>query len=258
MTNSEISTSIEKYLNEIFRFCNLKYSDTTLKKDYEYYFYLILQKLSDNLFTSNLLFKRIEKYPQIYGGLGLILRTCMSDVIIFSYFCTFLNPNADDEQQTDFQEKIKEMWGDHINFIVGFNRKKEEYGYLKGENKAQEITLMNHYFKDYLEQPITNNWECNLKYKNKISIDKILNQWRPKYEHIFKAYELYHLFSKLEHNGELTDKVHNLIFENKEMAFDSILSSFSIVHKTIRIIGRTIFRDIDGAIEKLNQLEVDF
>lgn len=250
--------NIDELLKKVFTLMGNKYNDVEINKDNEYFFYLLIQKLSDNLFTSNFLMKEMKEYPQMFGGLCLILRTCLSDVIIFNYLYSFYENEKTDDEQGVLQERINEIWGDHLAFIIQFNQRKSSWNKLNGVNKENERLLINERFKDYFKVPIDKSWNYTPRVRKNFSIDNIMNEKLAKDMVVFKAYELYHIYSKIEHIGEVTDDVHNWIYNAEDNALKSVLESFSIIAKTICKIGQHLFKDFEGANIELEQFSKKF
>ena len=78
-------------------------------------------------------------------------------------------------------------------------------------------------------------------------------RWEPKDPIVFNAIEKYHLFSKLEHNGELTFFTHHLAIDSLDKALDEIYLSLDIILKTINIVAKALFRNINGANKEIDE-----
>jgi hypothetical protein len=252
--------NIDELLKETFSCLGKEYRNgKTVNKDTEFFFYLILQKLTDNLFTANLLLKKVNDLNQIYGGLCLILRTCLTDIITFYHLHSFIKGGeTKDEEQIDFQNRVRDMWGEHLSFIIEYNQKMSSWGYINKDNKEKERVLINKLFEDYFETPLDVSWKHRLKKRDKFSVGTIMNEGLAKNKLVVKAYELYHIYSKLEHNGEVTYDTHNWYYNNPHSAINYLFESFSVISTTVIIVSENLFAELDGKKEIFQALQTKF
>jgi hypothetical protein len=236
-------------------------NEKEVAKNTEFYLLSLLEKLTYNLFSLTILYEKFEQHPQLYGSIGLILRTCLSDIIFHNYFISLIDSGKNDYENQKYHDAIDRMWVDHLNYIIKFDRKKEQLGYLKQPYKSEEIDAINNQFKKYFSSELKPNWEYNLKaeFKNSLSISKLfdINDWNPT-ESDFQMFELYNHFSKLEHNGELTWYIQNYAIDNFTEGNKNIQICLGYIVTTIFNISKVIFASATKTISDIHLLELEY
>lgn len=202
--------------------------DLTSKEPYKY-LYTILFKTNNALETANILTCNIVNKPNTTDSIFLILRTILSDLII--YYC-LVSKSANDE---DFEKNIHSLYFDHISYTVKEMKNFNRSAYKQSEEKNNEDILKfkanyPHYFfnedgTDKVEKPA--KWNVSFLVKKHLTEQHQDNNL----DILIRAKKLYDKFSKYEHFGILTQNLIHRSFEDKQLSnvFEDIFWANKII-----------------------------
>jgi len=146
------------------------------------------ERITNNLYSINILIQKIENNPYVENAIGLILRSNLNDYLTIIYLTNILLENED-----RFKKELIKYHKDNVYYLKRHATTAKEEGYL---NESQYEELITNFTKNY-----------------KILLDKLntvfTNLSNPRFKceilpNHFDAYDLYIYFSKYEHFGFIT------------------------------------------------------
>ncbi len=179
--------------------------------------YTIIHKLRSQLDTSSLLLANtnLDGKPHYFDSLYLILRTCLSDIICLYYIID----KEDDNVMLD--ERITRILIDHLRYI---------YPQATDEKKIEIANFHSEWFEN-------GKIKSTIKRISASEMVKEINNDQYKLQSA-RSLEMYHYFSKLEHNGLLSfpllhNRYEEIAIENdKERAIDAIIHIMIAINYT--------------------------
>lgn len=195
MTTTEITSKIEAFEN-VLRIANSfskKLVTLELLSNPKNARLFLLESYTQRFiyFTETLLVLAPKlKEDKLYKSpMGIIARTCMSDVISYHFFFNMLN-------KKDGIREVKKLLGANLNHSIQYFEKQRSKSKISKEEYNEVLTLLNKLYPEYFT-------------KNNVIIDteNIQISERAKkldIEVVKLAYENYYLLSKFEHVGILT------------------------------------------------------
>jgi hypothetical protein len=231
--SSKIATLTFHLMNNVI---SKIWNDDSINKEPHKYLYTVLFKTNNALDTSNILTLNIIDKPTTTDSLFLILRTAISDLVIYEYL---LRISKSDE---DFENNIHRMYYDHIENTIKEMRKFYGNAYKESESKINEkideLKSMNpNYFKEDGQPKFIPLKLSVSSMARKIISNKAENE---NLEYLITAKELYDRFSKYEHFGILTlDLIHRQFKEERliEVFQDIFWANKVILFYVDNIIG---------------------
>lgn len=164
------------------------------------YLYTLLFKTNNGLCSANLLFCNLEGRAYYTDSAFLILRTILSDYIIYMHL--LLESNHDDEE---FLKNIKSLEFDHIKKEIENTKSIYRHIYRMSQQEVEfAIQKLKDDHKEFFDdsgnplyQQIKPSVNYAIKTTNNYKDKTYLDLLRP-------AFDLYNLFSKYEHFGYYT------------------------------------------------------
>ncbi len=160
--------------------------------------YVFLQRFYFNSIGIRALLPLLKKDLYYKIPIGIILRTCISDVLIYYYFVYMARTNPD---EGEFNTEFKGYLADNLHYLEKHLNEEKSLGKINTEQYSNLRKTFLDTYKDFL-QP---NSETLLPKKH-IDFKKITNYLKSKPELAWtaNAYEFYDYLSKYEHFGVLT------------------------------------------------------
>jgi hypothetical protein len=178
------------------------------------FFYTLLHKLRNVLDAASLHVKNLDGKPHYHDSVYLQLRTCLFDAVNL-YFVM----DADGDKTLE-GERIQRIMDDHIRAIWNSAQDEEEKDLII-ERFPAYITSDGKFRKDLKKINI-------IMMHNEVKSDTIRSKIRT-------MIDLYNIFSKVEHNGQLT---FNIIHAHFEPA--GAISAKSKIYHALHLIMETI------------------
>lgn len=192
------------------------------------FLYTLLFKTNNGLDTANLLVCNLYSKPHFIDSAFLILRTILSDCIIYDYLLTL--SKTDENLITN----IKRLYYDHIDFAIK-NLSIYKDAYKKSDKeieiKKTELKQSKSEYFDNSGNPIFEKLNPLVSKAIKYIVSN--RQKEVSIETPLEAFEYYDRFSKYEHLGDLTFAIIHRQFNEQEQ--NEVLLD---IHSSIRIIIR--------------------
>lgn len=184
----QLGEQVLKLCRELFEVYDIILDSRKYAKMPDRFFYMTFKKIMVVLDAAHIQIYNLDNKPHYAIATGLLLRTCLLDVINLYYVLDALN------NEDEVIERINAVMADHLKY---------EYKKLPVEQQA----------KIRLDWPELFDTDKNLKKydwpNSRSMVDKIVNFPHIKPE-AKTAQKLYSIFSKYEHNGAFTfDLLHN-------------------------------------------------
>jgi hypothetical protein len=191
------------------------------------FFYTLLQKTASTIDAASIYIYNFDHKRDCHSALFIILRATISDLLVTEYI--FNCSETDDEALV----KLERLYFDHIDNVVRLcdSTFRHIYQWNVSETETQKNNLKaNSRFYDSDGKPKYERLPTSL---NKLIVEmyskekdkQVLNYHR-------RAYDLYNIFSKLEHLGELSFAMVHRGYDDKKQAtlwfdlYDAILFIF--------------------------------
>jgi hypothetical protein len=224
------------------------------------FFYILALKTNNGLNTANLLIVNVVKKPHFCDSLLILLRTMLADTITFFYLAVKVEDNNTDDY---LKEQILILEGDHIRYMDRafrvfqklYNTPDKEIGEKQKEIREKHPEYFRGDGKYKYESPtISQMVELIAASDNEIAK-----------RHTKNAFELYDIFSKLEHLGFLTTQLvvrqfdegnHKQILQEIYVAVQTILVCLSsVLQRFLTIEQMEEFSKIEEEILKIRMFE---
>src|SRR3990170_3781634 len=190
------------------------------------YLYTLLFKTLNSLDTSNVLLLNVLNKPTTTDGLYLICRTTLSDLILFEYL---FRRSKDDEQLTN---NIARLYCDHIYYQIDAMKTFYQAAYGKSPAEIEEeINKLKSTRLQCFDSTGTNKYDTRDFTVKKMSNYILSTKEKDEdLNNLIRARELYDVFSKFEHFGELTIHLTHRHFKNNriEEVINEVVKSFKI------------------------------
>lgn len=192
------------FVNEIMK------NDQYLKEP-QRFFYVIIHKTTCSLEASNLFIRNFDSRRDYHIPLFIILRTILSDILTaehVNYFST---------EKKNCKELIEEVYFDHIDNVIKTCNKSFRHIYQWNENQTAEYISkikVNSRFYDSNGNPTRNSRPKSLSNLIVEIFSSVEN--KKSLVHHRRAYELYTIFSKIEHLGEFSFNLLHRGYDEKE------------------------------------------
>lgn len=189
------------------------------------FLYTLLFKINNGLDTINLLTVNLYSKPHFADSIFILLRTFLSDCIIYDYLLTL---SKDDD---DLIENIKRLNYDHVDFTIK-NLKIYRDAYKKTELEVTSLEeelkrLKDNYF-DESGNPLIKKLDASITKAVKYIIN---NKTGESIDLPIDAFHYYDIFSKYEHLGDLT-----FILIHRQFKDNSKHDIFLEIYHSINII----------------------
>ena len=183
-------------------------------KESSQFFFIILWKLTNGLETSNLLFLNIQNKPQYADSMFISLRALIADMITINYVIF----------KADFKEEklpveIERLKFDHVKFTYENLKLYKDLYKTSNDELIEKKTSLREKCPNYFNEDgelrrdipklksikgMIQEMNCNISSKS-IFLDEMIH-----------AFEIYDMYSKYEHLGELTPSLVQRSFINKD------------------------------------------
>jgi len=195
--SSKIATITFHLVNKII---SKIWDDDAINKEPYKYLYTILFKTNNALDTSNVLTNNIVEKPTTTDSLFLILRTAISDLVIYEYLIRI------SESDEELKNNIHQMYYDHIENTITEMRKFYRSAYKESEKKINEkIDELKSMYPKYFNEKGEPKFKPLKLSVSSMARNIISNKTKNEnLDYLITAKELYDRFSKYEHFGILT------------------------------------------------------
>jgi hypothetical protein len=193
------SLVLEFTFNYKTKFINQIISKQRYTKEPEKFFYVVIHKTVCSLEGANIFVRNFDSRKDYHVPLFLILRTILSDILTAEHIT---HCSETDEHS---EELIEEIYFDHMYNVIKSCQKSFRQIYQWSEKETEEnINLLKSQSRFYDENGVTTRKSIS-KSLAKLIVD-IYASKKDKESLIFhrRAFDLYGMFSKYEHLGELS------------------------------------------------------
>ncbi len=219
------------------------------------FFYTLIHKMNSSLDAANIFVRNFDSKPNYHPALFIILRSVLNDIILAEYIIS--NTSNDNEKK----QLINRIYFDHIDNVIKSCEK--TLPILHNWNIAEKEKKIND-LKEHKKKYFDKDGKALLKpfptspnlIIRKIFADKI----KTENSDLLKiAYDLYSVFSKFEHFGELSfDLTHKGYDEDSQEDLRSELHyCIRIVIASLRNYSRVWEDDIDIHLDYFYKLETE-
>ena len=229
----------------------------------ERFFYVIIHKTACSLEASNIFIRNFDSRRDYHIPLFIILRTILSDILTAEHIthCAIT--------EKDCNELIEEIYFDHVDNIIKTCNTSYRHIYQWNENETKkQIGEIKNNSRFYDSNGIAKR-KSKSKSLTKIIVD-IFSSVKDKksVSHHARAFDLYGIYSKIEHLGELSfHLIHRGYDDNKQRAlwfdlYDSIvfiigaLMSYKDIWKEIQY-DKKYFENLREKIELMHPSKIN-
>ena len=209
------------------------------------FFYILALKTNNGLNTANLLIANVVNKPHFCDSLLVLLRTMLADTITFFYLAVKVEENNTDEY---LKEQIIILEGDHIRYIDRAFRIFQKLYNTPDKEIGEKQKELRHKHPEYFREDGKYKYESPA-ISQMVEVIAGSNNETAK-RHTKNAFELYDIFSKLEHLGFLTTQL--VVRQFDEGNHKQILHEIYIAVQTILVcLGSVLQRFL--TVEQMEQ-----
>ena len=226
---SSLVAKFSKYVHEEIILQILRNEEYTSEP--QRFFYSILFKTNNGLDTSNYLIANFISKPHFLDSLFIIFRSLLSDTITFNYVI------YKSLEKDNLEENIKALYFDHIDHTLkNYDGVYRVIHQMSDQQVADEKAKLKKTSGEYFDvngqprfQPLPSLPGKAMRYIFSNHFDK------KKLAPLKRAFDLYDMFSKYEHFGELSfDMIHRQFKEkNQERLYTEIIDTIDILTLTM-------------------------
>ncbi|WP_281636011.1 hypothetical protein [Flavobacterium marginilacus] len=248
--SSRILTFIANYRSEVLGHI---YSDDRFNKEDEKFFFTIVLKTLNTFETANIFIRNFDSSRDFQISLYILIRAILNDILIAEY--VIVQPENDEERI----KLINQINFDHLKHIISTLKVEKEARKLTESEYQKEIRDLKNSFEKYFNEDGTDKI-IPLRTSVQNLVKSMLEKSNDERSHklISAAYILYNSFSKLEHYGELSFALVNIVYHDskQQRLTNELFNSVKVIVAALNNYCK-LWDDLKINYEKLNNLEIE-